>query len=175
MQGIRRGIETDIGWHNTGHHLLIQTGKVRCLMQEAADYLLGLAGSGGDEDVGEDALGAATLANGVETWPRMLDLARDPMLARDIRAGATFWVGQASADQVLDGLRGLVDDPDSDVRQAALFALSEHQGEEAVPLLMEIAEGDAHPDVRRAAFFWLSQKEDPRVLPFFERMLRSGG
>jgi len=141
---------------------------------EAADYLLDLA-ENADANVGEDALAAATMADGVETWPRMLELARNGGLDRDIRTAATFWVGQASADQVLDGLRGLVDDPDTEVRQAALFALSENQGENAVPLLMEIAEGDGDPDVRRSAFFWLSQKEDPRVLAFFERVLRDGG
>jgi len=140
----------------------------------AASYLLHLAETG-DADVGEDALGAAAMADGVETWPRMLQLARNRDLDQDVRTAATFWVGQASADQVLDGLRGLIDDPDTEVRQTALFALSENQGEAAVPLLMEIAEGDGDPDVRRSAFFWLSQKKDPRVLAFFERVLGGGG
>ena len=58
--------------------------------QLAADYLLDLAETA-DEDVGEDALGAATLADGVETWPRMLEIARNRSLAEDIRSGATFW------------------------------------------------------------------------------------
>ena len=84
-------------------------------------------------------------------------------------------MGQASADEALEGLRSLLDDPESEVRQTALFALSENQGEAAVPLLMEVAQGNGDPELRRAAFFWLSQKDDPQVLAFFERILRDGG
>ena len=142
--------------------------------EEAAMYLLDLV-ERADEDVAEEALGAAMVANEVETWPRTLEIARNRELDAEIRAAATFWVGQATADQVLEGLRSLLDDPEREVRQTALFALSENQGDAAVPMLMEIAEGDGDPELRRAAFFWLSQKDDPRVLPFFERILRNGG
>ena len=141
----------------------------------AADYLLGLAGSA-RESVAEDAVGGAAMAD-AETWPQMLDLAKRRDLYEDVRSAATFWVGQASADRATEGLSELVyaDDDELEVRQSAIFALSQQESVDAVSILMRVARDDLHPELKRSAFFWLGQHEDdPRVLPFFEEVLRGG-
>jgi hypothetical protein len=143
--------------------------------QDAADYLLTLVDVA-RPSVAEDAIGAAAMADGVELWPQLLTFARDRSLDSEVRQSATFWVGQASADEAVIGLRGLVrDDPDTEVRESAVFALSQRDAAEAVPILIEIAEDVDSPEVRRSAFFWLAQHDDPRVLDFFERVLKGSG
>lgn len=140
----------------------------------AADYFLTLAESA-SERVAKDAIGAAAMAD-VETWPRMLELAEMARLGSEVRSAATFWVGQASAEQATRGLERLIeDDDDLEVRQSAIFALSQQDSESAVPTLMRIARSDMDPELRKSAFFWLGQHDDdPRVLPFFAEVLRGG-
>lgn len=143
--------------------------------EAATEYLLGLVETT-RASVAEDAIGAAAMADDVVIWPELLDFARDRGLGSKVRQAATFWVGQASADEAVSGLRDIVDDdPDSQVRQSAVFALSQHEGIEVVPTLIEIAEEANDPEVRRSAFFWLAQHEDDRVLDYFERVLRGRG
>jgi len=143
--------------------------------QAATEYLFSLARSG-RSSTAEDAVGAAAMADDVVIWPELLDLARDQALHSGVRKSATFWLGQATADEALEGLKEIVeDDSDMDVRESAVFALTQREDEEAIPILLEIAEGDNHPEVRQAAFFWLSQYEDPRVLELFERILLGSG
>ena len=142
--------------------------------RDAADFLLTLAATA-RESVAEDALGAAAMVDEVTVWPDFLRIARDADRPADVRKSATFWIGQASADEALDGLVQIIeDDPDSEVREAAVFALTQRDDLEAVPILMELAQADGDPGVRRSAFFWLAQYEDPRVLDFFERVLTGG-
>lgn len=143
---------------------------------EVADFLLDLV-SAARPSVSEDAIGAAVMARDVVLWPRLLDFARSPELDREVRQSATFWLGQASADEALDGLVDIVgDDPDTEVKASAVFAISQRDSDQAVPILMEIAEGHAEGEVRRSAFFWLSQHDDDaRVVDFFEKVLRGSG
>ena len=67
------------------------------------------------------------------------------------------------------------DDDDVDVREAAVFALSQRPRREAVPALMEVAETSRFAKVRRSAVFWLGQTGDSRALDFFERILTDAG
>ena len=62
-------------------------------------------------------------------------------------------------------------DPDTDVKKKAVFALSQLPREEGVPLLINVARTNANPAVRKQAMFWLGQSKDPRALAFFEEVL----
>jgi len=143
--------------------------------REAADYLLWLAETATGE-VAENAILPATLADGVSTWSRILDIARNRRRPDDVREQALFWVGQAAAEAVTVGLGEIaVDDTeDDDVRDGAVFALSQRPAQESVPILVELAETAESPDVRRSALFWLAQSMDDEALDFFERILRGG-
>jgi HEAT repeat protein len=139
---------------------------------EAAAYFLGLA-RGGAEEPASQALFAATLARGVTVWTELLDLARDRSCSSGVRESAVFWLGQEAAAAATEGLESLVDadDEDLEVRQAAVFALSQRPSDESVPALSRIARTHTHPEVREAAFFWLAQHDDPRVIDLFEEVL----
>jgi hypothetical protein len=141
---------------------------------EAADWLLSLAGRA-DERAAKDALLPAVIAAGVETWPRLLDIASDRSMARGIRESALFWTSRAATEVVTRELAGVAADErdDEEVRKAAVFALSRRPADESVPALMDIARTGPGRGVREAALFWLARAEDPRVIPFFEEILRA--
>ncbi len=140
--------------------------------REAAAYLLALA----ERDSGraaERAILPATLADSTTIWPDLLRIARDARISRKVRRSAVFWLGQAAGDAATRGLTDLVDDraADREVRETAVFALSQRPKEEGVPALIRIARENRDPELRRKAIFWLGQSDDPRALALFEELL----
>ena len=63
------------------------------------------------------------------------------------------------------------DDPETDVKKKAVFALSQMHDEDAVPRLISLARTNKNPAVRKQAIFWLGQSKDPRALDFLEEIL----
>jgi hypothetical protein len=139
---------------------------------EAARFLLALAARDSGQG-GEHAVFPATLADSITVWPTLLQLARDARVVRRTRRQAVFWLGQAAGAEATRGLDSLASDEhqDSDVRGAAVFALSQRPRDEGVPLLVRIARNNRDPGLRRKAIFWLGQSDDPRALALFEELL----
>jgi hypothetical protein len=140
--------------------------------REAAAYFLALAtkdsGAGG-----EHAVFPAILADSVTVWPDLLRIAREARVSRRARRQAVFWLGQAAGEAATKGLTDLVDDraTDRDVREQAVFALSQRPHDEGVPALIRIARQNPDPELRKKAIFWLGQSDDPRALALFEELL----
>lgn len=149
----------------------------RVSARDAADALLGIVDEdGARKEAREEAMMAATLLEGVEVWPSLLDVARDRSRSRSLRMAALFWIGQAAAERVEDDLEevALADDEEQEIRDAAVFALSQRPAEHSIPALMDVARTAPHGRTRRSALFWLAQHDDPRVVPFFEEILAGG-
>lgn len=140
--------------------------------RDAVDFLLGLA-TREDTRGGEEAILPATLADSVTVWPMLLKLARDERAPGRSRRQAVFWLGQAAGDAATRGLTDLVDDADldRDVKEQAVFALSQQPRQAGVAALIRIARTHPEPGVRRKALFWLGQSGDPRALALFEELL----
>lgn len=140
--------------------------------REAVAYLLALAAKDSGR-AAERAILPATLADSVTIWPDLLRIARDTRISRRVRRSAVFWLGQAAGDAATRGLTDLVDDraTDRDVREQAVFALSQRPREEGVPALIRIAKENRDAELRRKAIFWLGQSDDPRALALFEELL----
>jgi hypothetical protein len=140
--------------------------------RDAVDFLLGLAARE-DTRAGEEAILPATLADSVTVWPTLLTLARDARAPGRSRRQAVFWLGQAAGDAATRGLTDLGDDADldRDVKEQAVFALSQQPREAGVPALIRIARTHPQQGVRRKALFWLGQSGDPRALALFEELL----
>lgn len=140
--------------------------------REAVDFLLGLA-TREDSRAGEEAILPATLADSVVVWPMLLKLARDDRAPGRTRHQAVFWLGQAAGEAATHDLADLVDDADvdRDVKEQAVFALSQQPREAGVPALIRIARTHPEPGVRRKALFWLGQSGDARALALFEELL----
>ncbi len=140
--------------------------------KDAASYLLALA-LRDESRAAEKAIFPAVLADSVTIWPDLLKIAKSDDVSRKARRSAVFWLGQAAGDAATRGLTDLVDDgrQDHEVRESAVFALSQRPRDEGVPALIRVARENKDPDLRRKAIFWLGQSDDPRALALFEELL----
>jgi hypothetical protein len=138
----------------------------------AAHFLLDLAVRSPGA-AGHDAVFPAVLADSVTVWPDLLRLARATAVPRETRRSAVFWLGQAAGEAATRGLTELVDDAsvELELKESAVFALSQLRGGEGIAALIRIARTHASPGVRKKALFWLGQSDDPRALALFEEIL----
>jgi hypothetical protein len=140
--------------------------------KDAAAYLLALA-LRDESRAAEKAIFPAVLADSVTIWPDLLKIAKSEQVSRKVQRSAVFWLGEAAGEAATRGLTDLVDDgrADHEVRETAVFALSQRPHDEGVPALIRIARENKDPDLRRKAIFWLGQSDDPRALALFEELL----
>jgi len=140
--------------------------------REAADYLLSIA-QNDRGSIGRKAIFPATIADSAEVWPTLIKIARNPDLPRESRTQSVFWLGQAAGDVATANLNSLVLDNsvDREVREQAVFALSQRPRDEGVPALIAVAKTNKDPEIRKKALFWLGQSGDPRALDLFEQLL----
>ena len=117
----------------------------------------------------------ATMAIAMHAAPqatdRLIAIARGNHTA-DVRGAAVFWLAQRAGDKAAGAISDALDDPDTEVKKKAVFALSQLPKNEGVPKLMEVARTNKNPEVRRQAMFWLGQSRDPRAIEFFEQILK---
>jgi HEAT repeat protein len=171
---VRGGVPTDLRTYVGGQWRALSgaTDLGTVGAREAATYLLALA----RKDAGrasEHAVFAAILADSVTLWPDLLKIARDQSISRKVRTGAVFWVSHAAGEAATRGLTDIIDDrnTDRDVRESAVFALSQRPRDEGVPALIRIVRDNPDPELRKKAIFWLGQSDDPRALALFEELL----
>ena len=140
--------------------------------REAADYLLSIV-QNDRGSIGKKAIFPATIADSAEIWPTLIKIARNPDLPRESRTQSVFWLGQAAGDVATANLSSLVLDNsvDREVREQAVFALSQRPHDEGVPALIAVAKTNKDPEIRKKALFWLGQSGDPRALDLFEQLL----
>lgn len=140
--------------------------------REAANYLVSIA-QNDRGSIGSKAIFPATIADSVDVWPALMRVARNPDLPRGTRTQAVFWIGQAAGEKVTSDLGALVVDNtvDREIREQAVFALSQRPRDESVPALINVARTNRDPEIRKKALFWLGQSQDPRALDLFEELL----
>src|SRR5207253_11516448 len=103
----------------------------------------------------------------------LIKLARNDDLPHSTSGQSVVWVGQAAGDAATRGLNDMVVDNsvDREVREQAVFALSQRPHDEGVPALIAVARTNKDPEIRKKALFWLGQSHDPRALDLFEELL----
>jgi HEAT repeat protein len=140
--------------------------------REAADYLVSLAQTE-KGSMGEKAIFPATIADSANIWPGLIKIARNADLPRSTRTQSVFWLGQAAGDAATANLKDIVFDNgvDREVRESAVFALSQRPRDEGVPALIAVARTNKDPEIRKKALFWLGQSHDPRAIDLFEELL----
>ena len=112
------------------------------------------------------AIFAAIIADSAVVWPDLLVIAKNTGAPTANRKDAVFWLSQEAGDAATKGLAELADDEDQDreVRDQAVFAISQLPADKGVPILIRLARSNKDPKVRRKALFWLGQSDDPRAL-----------
>jgi len=102
----------------------------------------------------------------------LLSIARTSNSAQ-VKKDAVFWLGQEISRLAAAGLQDLVtNDPEVEVQKQAVFAISQRSNDESITSLIRVAREHPNASVRQQAIFWLGQKRDPRVLDFFEQVLK---
>jgi hypothetical protein len=110
--------------------------------------------------------------SGEESARLLLDIARNSA-STQVKKDAVFWLAQEMSRQAGEELEKLATtDPEVEVQKQVVFALSLRKNDEAIPALERIATNHPNSTVRKQAIFWLGQKRDPRVIDFFEQMLK---
>ncbi len=128
---------------------------------EAAAGLLQLALEAPAE-VGERLVVAAVLAEGQELQPELNGIARSGRASIEARKAAVFWLGQGTEKDDSPMLADLVNDQGLplELREAAVFALSQEESPAAFDRLIEIASGHGPEKLRSSAIFWLGQQDE---------------
>jgi HEAT repeat protein len=122
--------------------------------------------------VREHAIFALTQSKEADAVPTILRVARDDKSTR-VRSQALFWLAQKATRQISEeAIQTAIDqDPETQVKKKAVFALTQMPNGDGVPLLIQIAKSNRNAVVRKEAMFWLGQSKDPRAAKFFEDVL----
>lgn len=125
----------------------------------------------GVDRVRSGAMAALAMHREEVAVPALLTLARQDRNAK-VRGDALFWLAQTAGRKVAGDITAAIEnDPDTDVKKRAVFALSQLPRDEGIPLLINVAKTNQNPAVRKQAMFWLGQSKDPRALDFFAQVL----
>jgi hypothetical protein len=121
--------------------------------------------------VANGALTALAMHQEPAALDRLLLTARDGATPQ-LRGQALFWLAQRAGEKAVGAISAAIEnDPETEVKKRAVFALSQLPKDEGVPRLIEVARGNNNPAVRRQAMFWLGQSRDPRAVKFFQDIL----
>jgi hypothetical protein len=123
------------------------------------------------ERVRDKVVFALSVSKEPEALDAMLQAARNDKSSH-VRGQALFWLGQKAGQKAAAIQDAIENDPDTDVKKRAVFALSQLRKDEGVPLLIQVARSNRNPAVRKQAIFWLGQSKDLRALDFFEEILK---
>ncbi len=97
----------------------------------------------------------------------------EPTPARASAARRSSGSGNKAGQKVAAAITERIEqDPDTEVKKRAVFALSQMPKDEGVPLLINVARTNTNPAVRKQAMFWLGQSKDPRAVEFFAEILK---
>ena len=99
--------------------------------------------------------------SGGSDW--LLEKARDRNDPIDVREKALFWAGQNEATPTRDLADFYRSADERQLKEHAIFVLSQRNDDAAFNELMRIAQSDTDRSMRAKALFWLGQKDDPRV------------
>ncbi len=91
-----------------------------------------------------------------------------------VRGQALFWLAQQAEKKIAEAAisDAIANDPETEVKKKAVFALTQMPSGEGVPLLIQVVRNNRNPEVRKQAMFWLGQSHDDRALSFIEEVLK---
>ncbi|MGI8742808.1 MAG: HEAT repeat domain-containing protein [Bryobacteraceae bacterium] len=125
-----------------------------------------------NDKIREHAVFALTQSKDPEAIQTVIRVAREDKVPK-VRGQALFWLAQRAGRKVAEAElnHAIENDPETEVKKKAVFALTQIPENDGVPMLIQIARSNRNPAVRKQAMFWLGQSKDPRALSFFEEVL----
>lgn len=131
--------------------------------KQVINILLNIIETDPEAQIREFAVNAISQAPDAAGIPALIQLAQRHS-KKEIRLKAIFWLGHnAESTEIIDVLLAVANnDPDSDVQDKAIFALSQAE-ELGIPALIDIAKNHSKTRLRKKAIFWLGNSDDPRA------------
>ena len=125
------------------------------------------------DKIREHAVFALTVSKEPEALSALVAVAYNDKSAR-VRSQALVWLAQKAGQRMSESsIRdAIANDPETDVKKRAVFALTQMPNGGGVPLLIQVARTNPNPEVRKQAVFWLGQSRDTRALAFIEDVLK---
>jgi HEAT repeat protein len=137
-----------------GHH----SGRA-----EDATYLRSLYPKLTSERLKETLIQSVAQVRGGESGDWLMSIVRNEREPMELRKKALFWAGQRSGADVAELTEVYDQLPDREMREQAIFALSQRRERPATLKLIDIARNEKDRELRKKAIFWLGQKKDPEV------------
>jgi HEAT repeat protein len=81
----------------------------------------------------------------------------------EVRKQALFWAGQTDAVDVDGIVQVYKSSKDRELREQAVFALSQRGSRESVRAMIELARGEKDADIRKNLLFWIGQSDHPEA------------
>jgi HEAT repeat protein len=127
-----------------------------------------------NRDMKEKIIFSISQQDGKEQADFLLLIMRDEDEDTELRKNALFWLGQTGHLNLSDlkGMYATLDD--REMREQAIFVISQHGGSEAVDLLMEIVRQEKDPELKSNVIFWLGQIDDDRAADLLEEIIEGG-
>ena len=138
--------------------------------EEAWPTLVNLVTESPEPVIRERAVFAAYVSEQPGTIDLLVGVARGDDTSH-VRRAALMWLAQLAGDRAVAAIKDALDDPDTEIKRHAVFALSQLPVDRGVPLLIEIVRENPNPQVRKQALFWLGQTGDERALALIEELL----
>lgn len=137
---------------------------------DSVDIMAALIDAGGD--LAKDGLQSITFHRGAKAADKILTTGRshsDP----EMRAEAWFWLAQRASPKAGTEIhRAIAEDVDEDVREEAVFALSQLPEDRAVRALIAVVEDRRLDRQRREeALFWLAQTEAQAAYDYIDALI----
>jgi HEAT repeat protein len=125
------------------------------------------------DKIREHAIFALTQSKDPQALAVVVGVAHNDKSVR-VRGQALFWLAQRAGHKMAEGAinDAIANDPETEVKKKALFALTQMPSGEGVPLLIQVARTNRNPEVRKQAMFWLGQSKDDRALRYIEEVLK---
>ena len=128
------------------------------------EFLKDLYGQIEDPEMKESILFSVSQHSRNGGW--LLEVVNDETESSEVRAQALFWAGQTDAID-LEGIAKLYrTSKDPELREQAIFAISQRSGKKAIKVMIELAREEKDPEMRRQIVFWIGQSNDPAAEEF---------
>jgi HEAT repeat protein len=104
--------------------------------------------------------------------PEIIRVAREDSSPR-VRSTALEWLARTAQARISEDAisQAIANDPETEVKRKAVFALTQIKDGDGVPLLIQIARTNRNAAVKKEAMQWLGRSKDPRAVKFFEDVL----
>jgi HEAT repeats len=121
----------------------------------------------------EQAIFGLTQRRDARSLDAVVRAARDDK-SPQVRGQALFWLAQRATQTIAQDAisNAIANDPETEVKKKAVFALTQIPKGDGVPALIQVARTNRNAAVRKQAMFWLGQSKDPRALAYFEEVLK---